>query len=46
MSDAEADAANGTGADEAPAIANRDGENVELSKKYELKSHMDIIRGV
>ena len=46
-SESDADAANGTGADEAPAIANRDAAgNVELSKKYELKSHMDIIRGV
>ena len=33
------------GADEA-ALDSKEPANVELSKKYELRSHMDIIRGV
>mgnify|MGYP001626793922 CR=1 FL=1 len=36
---------NGTGADEAPVNSNVKKGN-ELTKKYDLKSHMDIVRGV
>lgn len=44
-----ADGESETGADEAAALAAKDGGanvKVEVQKKYELKSHMDIVRGV